>query len=852
MKKAKKLVLALVLLSTVVMAAFVLSACPNETLQITEPPTKTEFLVGREIVRSQLEGGSMTHTVDGVADIHPTDAVGVRWQPNVFNTVGPATLTLGFGNAYASVPVTVRPIATNISVATMPTNTVFVEGQQPNFAGGTILITNQGHENETVSMTSDRFEVIMSSEGVTRSVQFRLRLQTDRVTTPFNVTFNYLAVDSIQNFVAPAKADYTVGQDLDMTGGSITVNLNNGTGHTIQLTNTQELNQFFVVSGFTRLAGTHIVRLAARHNETLYRTFPVTVTSAVPVSTISIYTEPTATSILLGQSLNLAGGVVRVLYPGQADIFEPMSNTTAFNVEYDSSTVNQAAVVRVSLVSNSSNFATFTRPVVQNTLTSITLISAPTKTDYFLHEEFDLSGGSVRFNYAGGASRVVQMSDPDIVLIGNPLFINPSAPFSVMHRNHLNIGGPTITFRIRANDAASVSIVEPITTNAFYQNEGWDLSGGIVRITYQNPVANPVTRDFDMGDRATFFGVYNTQGTFLTGGTPFILQSATQVSNRNQASTNNPFNTNPENTTQQRQTITIRPRDYRDLTTTFVVDVWVLESMNVSPPTATSISLAESINLMGGHAQLTYTHPILGQSLININMLTDDFAQRFTVTGHNPFPSSTQQQQITVTFDPVNAFNATFNVTVHVRPIIGLDFLESDMAKTIIIGFDQGLDLTGGKIRVRFADDGLGIPYIDLDMDSQLFNVTGFTPNTEGLHTITFGVDGLASTIQLQIYVFERALISYVGWAITRLSYRANGFEGYNADNLRPSLSPDHDASFATIFIRMLINSLDKIDSFGIFEEGFIHANSVYDIVRDLNAHLDAEVSVGTFQGNQI
>ena len=192
----------------------------------------------------------------------------------------------------------------------------------------------------------------------------------------------------------PTKTEYEIGDELDLTGLVVTAHYSDGSEAAVE---------DYEVSGFdSSTAGEKTITVTYQDKTTA---FTVNVKEAAPVVTLEsiTVTGPTKTEYKIGDELDLAGLVVTAHYSTGDE-----ATVTGYEVSgFDSSTAGEKTIT-VTYQGKTAAFKVTVKetekPVV--TLESIT-VSGPTKTEYKIGEELDLTGLVVIAHYSDGSYQEV-------------------------------------------------------------------------------------------------------------------------------------------------------------------------------------------------------------------------------------------------------------------------------------------------------------------------------------------------------------------------------------------------------------------------------------------------------------
>ena len=193
----------------------------------------------------------------------------------------------------------------------------------------------------------------------------------------------------------PTKTQYEIGDELDLTGLVVTAHYSDGSEAAVE---------DYEVSGFdSSTAGEKTITVTYQDKTT---TFTVNVKEAAPVVTLESITVsgPNKTEYEIGDELDLTGLVVTAHY---SDRNEKVLSAGDYEVSgFDSSTAGEKTIT-VTYQDKTTAFTVNVKeaaPVV--TLESIT-VSGPTKTEYKIGEELDLTGLVVTAHYSTGDEATV-------------------------------------------------------------------------------------------------------------------------------------------------------------------------------------------------------------------------------------------------------------------------------------------------------------------------------------------------------------------------------------------------------------------------------------------------------------
>lgn len=272
----------------------------------------------------------------------------------------------------------------------------------------------------------------------------------------------------------PTKVKYVEGQSLDLTGGKVIVSYNDDTSEKIDLTSD-------MVSGYDKdHLGKQTITVTYQGKTA---TFEVEVIKK-EATKIELVTPPDKAEYIRGQKLNLEGARIKVTYnDGDTkliDVTEKMCSG------FDSSLLGQKIVT----ITYENKTVSFTVNVVERILTLITTDGA-IKTEYIEGQPLDISNLKVIALYNDGTSEVIDASMD--MISGYDANVIGKQTITVTYK------GKTTTFEINVK-AKSVTKIEVTSPNKleYIEGQGLDLSGGKVKVFYDNGTSEEISLTDDM------------------------------------------------------------------------------------------------------------------------------------------------------------------------------------------------------------------------------------------------------------------------------------------------------------------------------------------------------------------
>ncbi len=414
-------------------------------------PTKTEYIQGQELI---LTGGSITATYDN-GDVEQNIPMTVnRVSGYDSNQTGNQTITVTYEGKTATFTVNVIPKVVTGIIVTPPTKTEYIEGQDLNLAGATITATyNDDSVVPNIPITADK----ISGYNANTVGEQTVSVTYEGKTATFTVNVIKKVVTGIA-VTAPTKTEYVEGQELDLTGATITATYNDGDTAPIDISLVE-------IGGYDKnKVATQIVTVTY---EGKTDTFTVNVIEKV-VTGITV-TAPTKTEYIEGQELDLAGGSITATY-NDGEVDDDIALSEGVISGYDKAQVGGQTVT----VKYGGQTDTFEVEVIAKVVTGITVI-APTKTEYIQGQELDLAGGSITATYNDGD---VKENIPITSVSGYNANTVGEQTITVAYE------GKTATFTVNVIERVIVKIEmkEGYKTHFFSDDSQADLQGTIILI----------------------------------------------------------------------------------------------------------------------------------------------------------------------------------------------------------------------------------------------------------------------------------------------------------------------------------------------------------------------------------
>ena len=666
-------------------------------------PTKTNYNHGEEL---DLTGGKIeVTTASGLSKEVPIEGsmitengTTVNMSPSKDdygeNTTVTKILTItyeeGGKKETASYPIIIVNDVKSITMHQTP-KTSYNVNDLLDITDGEILVTRAVGEPETKEITKDMvtgFDSTKENTKLTLTVSYIENGITK--TTTYDVSVKDI-VTGIGIKTNPNKTQYKYGEELDLTGATISAVKGSGT---VEIPVTEDM-----VSGYDKeKLGEQTIKVTYGGEETTFKVNVkdyVTKIEVVPADVTGKYNDELSQII----SANDIKYVVTYAKEGAKTpetLTESMIKTT-----YNKGTINkQSLKVEYEDVNSATKGEKFeaTLNVTLSDVVSKITITKPTKTNYNHGEELDLTGGKIEVTTASGLSKEVPIEGSMITENGTTVNMSPSKDDYGENTTVTKI--LTITYEeggkketasypiIIVNDVKSITMHQTPKTS-YNVNDLLDITDGEILVT--RAVGEPETKEITKD--------------MVTG-----------------------FDSTKENT---KLTLTVSYTE-NGITKTTTYDVSVkdsVESISIKAnPDKTEYNYGEDLDLTGATISV-----VKGSGTIEIPVTED------MVSGYDK--EKLGEQTIKVTY---GGEEATFKVTVkdYVKDIILVNPDKTEYQ------YGESLDLTGGSVQKVMAS-GAAVAAVPLTDDS--VTLSTFNPNQSGIQTIKVTYEGKTKTFDVNV-----------------------------------------------------------------------------------------------------
>ena len=563
---------------------------------------------------------------------------------------------------------------------------------EPIQTGLSILVTRQTGEIEAIDVENDMISGFNTTTEGEKEVTITYTENGVTKQTSYSITVKD-AVTGIGIKTNPNKTQYKYGEELDLTGATISVVKGSGT---VEIPVTEDM-----VSGYDKeKLGEQAIKVTYGGEETTFKVNVkdyVTKIEVVPADVTGKYNDELSQII----SANDIKYVVTYAKEGAKTpetLTESMIKTTynkgtinkqSLKVEYEDEDVNSAT--------KGEKFEATLNVTLSDVVSKIT-ITKPTKTNYNHGEELDLTGGKIEVTTASGLSKEVPIEGSMITENGTTVNMSPSKDDYGENTTVTKI--LTITYEeggkketasypiIIVNDVKSITMHQTPKTS-YNVNDLLDVTDGEILVTRAvgEPEAKEITKDMVTGFDST------KENTKLTLTVSYIENGITK-------------------------------------TTTYDVSVKdIVTGIGIKTnPNKTQYKYGEELDLTGATISV-----VKGSGTIEIPVTED------MVSGYDK--EKLGEQTIKVTY---GGEEATFKVTVkdYVKDIILVNPDKTEYQ------YGESLDLTGGSVQKVMAS-GAAVAAVPLTDDS--VTLSTFNPNQSGIQTIKVTYEGKTKTFDVNV-----------------------------------------------------------------------------------------------------
>lgn len=277
------------------------------------------------------------------------------------------------------------------------------------------------------------------------------------------------------NVVAPAKTTYGIGQQLDKTGMVVTAIWNDGTS---------EVVNDYSISGFDSSKVVNAQDVIVNYKGKM-ASFRVRIMEIKPVSLV-ISKKPLKQIYTTGSTFDKTG--MEVICNYNDDSKEIITDYTLSG--FNSAIEKKDQVITVAYQNLT---ATFTVTITSAILSSLQIVTPPSKTTYLLGEAFDATGLTVNAVYSDGQTQEIT----DYTVTGFDSTVAGEAKTVYIEYSDKKA---EITVKVIDKSVRSLTIDTEPSKKIYYEGDSFEPAGLSVRVTYSDGTSEyttSYTSDFD-------------------------------------------------------------------------------------------------------------------------------------------------------------------------------------------------------------------------------------------------------------------------------------------------------------------------------------------------------------------
>ena len=368
----------------------------------------------------------------------------------------------------------------DIDISSLPDKTNYIQNYEDlDLTGGILTITYNDETTGTISLTNENIHI--SGFDNTKIGTNTIAIEYEGKTTTFDVQIISKQAVGIEVTTLPTKKQYIQNyENLDLTGGILTITYNDETTDTISLT-----NENIHISGFDNTKiGTNTIAIEYEGKTT---TFDVQIISKQAVG-IEVTTLPTKKQYIQNyENLDLTGGILTITYNDETTDTISLTNENIHVSGFDNTKIGTNIIT----VEYEGKTTTFKVQILSKQITGIEVSKLPTKTKYIQnYENMDLTGGILSIVYNDKTTDSIDMTNEN-VKVSN--FDN-----KVLGKNTLTVeyNGIKTNFDVEIISKSVTKIeltTRPIKTKYIQNTETIDLTGGVLTVTYDDKTTDTIS-----------------------------------------------------------------------------------------------------------------------------------------------------------------------------------------------------------------------------------------------------------------------------------------------------------------------------------------------------------------------
>ena len=578
--------------------------------------------------------------------------------------------------------------------------------------------TSLTDQNLTVTYTDQDTNSYTNGKTFTTNLSVKLENEISKVT-----------------ITKPTKTEYNHGDQIDLTGGKITLTYTDGTTKEEPITsatitekdggapNMSPTSEEYG-SGNT-VSKTLTFKYTTQNGVTGTVDYPITIKDYI--KSITMHTTPTKTKYNVNDTLDVTNGEIKIIKAsGIAEIKELTEEMVS---GFDSSKENTALPLTVSYTENGITKTTTYNVSVEDQVTAIRINKTP-KTKYKYNENLDVTTGELEITKGSGTTTIPITSN---MVIGYDKTKLGDQELTVTY------GGKTQKYTVNVKDYVTGISITPNAITGTYNDE-------IEKLINDNDISYTVT--------------YAKAGAK----SPVALTES-MVTGYNKTSL-----------TDQNLTVTYTDQDTNSYTNgkTFTTNLSVkleneISKVTITKPTKTEYNHGDQIDLTGGKITLTYTDGTTKEEPITSATITekDGGAPNMSPTSEEYGSGNTVSKTLTLKYTANNGIIGTTSYPITITNTIQSVAIETLPTK-VKYNVKETLDTTGGKLKITRATGTTEIIDITKEM------ISGFDSSKENTKlplTISYTENGITKTTTFTVSV-EDPITSMVMKTTPKTEYK--------------------------------------------------------------------------------
>ena len=348
-----------------------------KTITLENNNFKTNYKYGENL---DLSGLTLKVTKESgeISTVAVTTGMISGYNPN---KLGSQTLTINYEGKQFTIVVNVVDYVTDI-ILTPPTKDEYKIGESLSLVGGSITEKMaSGANGSTISLTNSMVSGFDSTTPGTKNLTVTYVKDGKTYTKTFQVavinTINHIEV------IAPTKTDYKYGENLNLSGGSVKIYMEDGTIKTVPLTSQ-------MVTGYSKTTpGQQMLKVTYTSDDDKKYEGYFKVTVGEDYIKDTKFVAPTKKEYRIGDTIDLTGGSITEVYASEK-LENKYDLTNSMISGFDSTT---PGTKQITVTFNNKTYQ-YSVTVKDRTL-GISIKTLPNKLEYKKGENLDLTGATL-------------------------------------------------------------------------------------------------------------------------------------------------------------------------------------------------------------------------------------------------------------------------------------------------------------------------------------------------------------------------------------------------------------------------------------------------------------------------